>query len=68
MDRAVAGDLRPIPSIRTVPYRQFGSNKDVLKAKFDMRLAACLPERLHDVLRSSNGTDAAERLDTVQVV
>jgi hypothetical protein len=53
MDREVGALLeRLIPDrIRAVPYRQFGSNKIVLRAEFELRLANILPAQLLDALK-----------------
>lgn len=39
-----------VGTIRAVPCQQFGSNKVVLRARFELRLAALLPARLRGVL------------------
>lgn len=43
-DRTVRDELRlVVPSIKTFPFSQFGSNKVVLKARFSMNLLGLLP-------------------------
>jgi hypothetical protein len=51
---------RLIPDkIKAIPYRQFGSNKIVLRAEFELRLANLLPARLLDALKGAQ-LDSAE--------
>jgi DNA invertase Pin-like site-specific DNA recombinase len=53
LDREVGVLLRRIvPKIEAVPYRQFGSDKIVLRAHFDLRVAKLLPEGLHVLLEN----------------
>lgn len=51
MDRTSRDEIKLlVGTIRAVPYQQFGSNKVVLRARFELRLAALLPARLRGVL------------------
>jgi DNA invertase Pin-like site-specific DNA recombinase len=52
MDRETGVVLqRLVGRILAVPYQQFGGNKVVLRAKFDLRLAALLPEQILPALQ-----------------
>lgn len=52
MDRQSRDEIKLlVGQIRAVPYQQFGSNKVVLRATFELRLAALLPARLRGVLK-----------------
>ena len=51
MDRKVSDDLALlVGQIRAVPYQQFNSNKVVLRARFELRVAALLPTRTRAAL------------------
>jgi hypothetical protein len=53
MDRTSQDEIKQlVGEIRTVPCQQFGTNKVVLRARFELRLAALLPARLRGVLKS----------------
>ena len=53
MDRTSRDDIKAlVGTIRAVPYRQFGGDKVVLRAKFSLRLAALLPARTRAALKS----------------
>ncbi|MCY2990749.1 MAG: recombinase family protein [Planctomycetota bacterium] len=53
MDRTSRDDIKAlVGTIRAVPYRQFGSDKVVLRAGFSLRLAALLPARTRAALKS----------------
>src|SRR5207245_282418 len=51
--------------IRAVPHRQFGSNRVVLRAKFELRLAALLPDRIFAYRKGAPDEQPAERLPVV---
>ena len=52
MDRETGVVLKRLVSpIRAVPHRQFGGNKVVLRAKFELRLAALLPDQFLPALQ-----------------
>lgn len=54
MDRESQGELRLlVGEIAAVPHQQFGGNKVVLRARFELRLAAILPVRLRGLLTKS---------------
>lgn len=63
MDRE-AGELlrRLVGPIRAVPHQQFGSNLVVLRARFELQLAALLPDRTLACLRGKCKGPAAEQL------
>lgn len=51
MDRGVCDDLELLVGrVKAVPYQQFGTSKVVLRAQFELRLAAFLPARTRAVL------------------
>lgn len=54
MDRDVIPDLRRLaPVIRAVPHQQFGTNQVVLRAVFELRMVALLPDQMHSLLEGS---------------
>jgi hypothetical protein len=62
MDREAGSLLKRLVSpIRAVPCQQYGSNKVVLRAKFDLRLAALLPEHVLAGLRGTYDGPLADR-------
>jgi hypothetical protein len=62
MDREAGALLKRLVSpIRAVPCQQYGSNKVVLRAKFDLRLAALLPEQVRAGLRGTYDGSLADR-------
>jgi DNA invertase Pin-like site-specific DNA recombinase len=66
MDREAGALLKPLVGmIRAVPCRQFGGNKVVLRAQFELRLAAFLPDQVLSALRGAGGEAVANRLETV---
>jgi hypothetical protein len=55
MDHEAGVELKRLVSpIRAVPYRQSGGNKVVLRAAFELRLAALLPEQILAALRGTS--------------
>jgi hypothetical protein len=54
--------------IQAVPYRQFGSNKVVLKAHFRLQLVKLLPDDLHQHLLRGADPKFAELLPSIDVV
>jgi hypothetical protein len=54
MGRDMIPDLRRIvPVIRAVPHRQFGTNLVVLRAVFELRLVALMPDQMRSILENS---------------
>ncbi len=69
MDRASRDELKLlVGAIHAIPYRQFGGNKVVLRAKFELRLAALLPTRVRVVLSRLLGDRLEERFGTIPVL
>ena len=53
MDRTSGDKIKLlVGEIRAAPYQQFGSNLVLLRARFELRMAALLPARLRGVLAS----------------
>jgi len=66
MDREAGVWLKELVSpIRAVPHQQFGGNKVVLRAKFELRLAALLPDQVLAALQGVCDGPLANRLDTI---
>jgi hypothetical protein len=60
LDRAVRPDLQRLVSIiHAVPYQQFGTSNVVLRAQFQLRLAALLPDQILSLLEQ----DAVEAIN-----
>jgi hypothetical protein len=63
MDREVRPCLSQlVGSIRAVPCQQFDSNLVVLRARFDVRFAACLPDQLRMALQGLYSDDLSGHL------
>ncbi len=59
-DRSVRDDLQAlVGTIHAVPHIQFGGNKVVLRARFDLHLAALLPARTRAALAGAYGKPEA---------
>lgn len=66
MDRETGVVLqRLVDRIHAVPYQQFGGNKVVLRAKFELRLAAILPDQLLPALLGNHAEAGAGRLHVI---
>jgi hypothetical protein len=60
------GELRSlVPEIRAVPYQQFGSDKVVLRAEFDLQLAGLLPPDTLSALTALAGGPPAQWLGAI---
>lgn len=57
-----------VGTIRAVPCQQFGGNKVVLRAKFELQLAAFLPPRTRVALRTLGGSQSYEPFETIPMV
>lgn len=55
-------------AIRAVPYRQFGSDKIVLRAEFDLNLVALLPDELYRLLQRGDEPTIGQRFQVEHVV
>lgn len=69
MDRTVQEDLQClVGTIRAVPYQQFGSNKVVLRARFQIRLWALLPFATRAALAARCDGSVAEQFESIPVL
>jgi hypothetical protein len=69
MDRTVRDELECLVGrIRAVPYLQFGSNKVVLRAKFELRLWALLPAQTRVSLAGLYGEVIADDFGSIKMM
>jgi DNA invertase Pin-like site-specific DNA recombinase len=69
MDRSSRDPLKTlVGTIRAVPCQQFGGNKVVLRAKFELHLAALLPPRTRVALGALGGSQSHEPFETIPMV
>lgn len=69
MDRTLRDELKLLTGeIRAVPYRQFGGDKVVLRARFELRLAALLPIRLRAVLANHVDGPVYKQFETIPML
>ncbi len=69
MDRTSREELALlVGEIHAVPYQQFGSNKVVLRARFELRLAALLPARLRGVLANLVDGPVYKQFETIPML
>jgi hypothetical protein len=69
MDRSARDDLELlVGQIRAVPFQQFGSNKIVLRARFELRLGALLPGRTRTVLAALYEDPLVKEFERVEML
>jgi DNA invertase Pin-like site-specific DNA recombinase len=68
MERSVQVELKTlVPRIEAVPCQQFGSNKVVLRARFELQLAGLLPLQTRATLAGVYGGPIGERFGTIPI-
>jgi hypothetical protein len=69
MDRTSRDDIKAlVGTIQAVPFRQFGSDKVVLRARFSLRLAALLPARTRAALKSLCDGPVHEKFECIPML
>lgn len=69
MKRTVRSELKTLVGrIEAVPYRQFGSKKIVLRARFELKLAGLLPDQIRATLTARFNASIDNRFGTIPML